>query len=1021
MDHRLKDFEQSQSDHFPNHHSKTKMKYVIAALVVAAAIVGLYILSRFNYPLFHSLVDMATVFIATGVFVLVWNRRRFLDNQYYLFVGIAFLFFAFWDALHLLGNKGMGVFPEYGNLGPALYIISRYFLSISLVIAPLFIKRQLNTTVTFAGYGVVSVFLLLSIFYWQNFPVAYIEGVGLTPFKVISDYVVCLILAGSIVMIAINRRAFDARVVRLVIISLILCIATGLAFTLYTDPFGGTNALGHFFQIASFYLIYLAFTETILTNPQNIVYRNLKQRETEIIKLNSELEKVNLDLKQYIIERGKAEKALQVSEARFKSVLDNSLDAIYRTNLPTGRFEYVSPAIQSILGYTPEEFTALDTAASMALIHPDDLDAARAGITTLEKNGVYEMDYRLRAKNGEYRWVSNRLSVVKDDLGRPLYRTGIFRDITERKLAEAEILHLASFPELDPNPIIELDDGGAIKYLNPAAGATFPDLKGLGFRHPLLIGLEEIIKKKKIGSIARDIRNGDSWFEQNLAWAPSTQTYRIYIRDITKRLKTEQALQESQMRLIGVLESMPDAFVSFDANLRYTYINTNAEHLQGRRREELLGKDVRILYPDAESYKTISRYEQVIREQKPTTSISYHAGFDRWVEIRAFPTPDGVSVFYKDVSAQVKAEGALRESEEKYRNLFNNMVEEVHFWKLERDAGGQIKTWRLVDANPPTLKTWGRPAVEEMRGKTTDEIFGPGATERYMPVVRKVMAEGIPYSYEDYFPNLDKYFRFTTVPLGDYFITTGADITQIKKAEESLRRYASELENANKELESFSYTVSHDLRAPLRSLDGYSVALLEEYSEILDEQGKKWLGNIRTSSLYMGQLIDDLLGLSRVIRAELKVEKVNLSEIAEAQARALKEMEPERKIDFVIAPDVQAMGDRNMLGLAFQNLLGNSFKFTSKNPSPRIEFGINMQNGDPVYFIRDNGAGFDMQFVDKLFKPFQRLHTDKEYPGTGIGLATVQKIIHRHGGTIWAEGETNQGATFYFTLRKEMN
>ena len=370
----------------------------------------------------------------------------------------------------------------------------------------------------------------------------------------------------------------------------------------------------------------------------------------------------------------------------------------------------------------------------------------------------------------------------------------------------------------------------------------------------------------------------------------------------------------------------------------------------------------------------------------------------------------------RDNQEKLKSEEALKESEEKYRNLFSNMVEEVHFWKLVRDETGQIKTWRLVDANPPTLKTWGRQSVEEIKGKTTDEIFGPGSTEHYMAIVRKVTAEGVPFSYEDYFPNLGKYFRFTTVPLGEYFITTGTDITRIKQAEESLRRYASELESANKDLESFSYTVSHDLRAPLRSLEGYSTAILEDYADKLDKEGKKWLENIRASSIHMGQLINDILGLSRVIRAELRLEKVNLSEMAELQANKLKENEPERKVEFVIAPDLYAFGDRNLLGLVFQNLLGNAFKFTSKSQSARIEFGLEMQNGEPVYFIRDNGSGFDMKYVDKLFKPFQRLHSDKEYSGTGIGLATVQKIILRHGGRIRAEGEINKGATFYFTL-----
>jgi signal transduction histidine kinase len=246
-----------------------------------------------------------------------------------------------------------------------------------------------------------------------------------------------------------------------------------------------------------------------------------------------------------------------------------------------------------------------------------------------------------------------------------------------------------------------------------------------------------------------------------------------------------------------------------------------------------------------------------------------------------------------------------------------------------------------------------------------------------------------------------------------------AEIDERKKAEEALQKYTSELETANKELESFSYSVSHDLRAPLRSMDGYSQALLEDYTDRLDDQGKKWLQNIRTSSQHMGHLIDDILGLSRVIRAELKFEIVNLSEIASVAVEGLKRVAPKRQIEFMIIPGIAVSGDSNLLSLVLQNLLDNAFKFTSASLFARIEFGFKQQADGKVYYVKDNGAGFDMRYVDKLFKPFQRVHSDKEYPGTGIGLATVQRIIQRHGGEVWAEGEINKGATFYFTLNQE--
>ena len=253
----------------------------------------------------------------------------------------------------------------------------------------------------------------------------------------------------------------------------------------------------------------------------------------------------------------------------------------------------------------------------------------------------------------------------------------------------------------------------------------------------------------------------------------------------------------------------------------------------------------------------------------------------------------------------------------------------------------------------------------------------------------------------------------------DLMLTIAAQVSiamERKLNEESLRQYATELEAANKELEAFSYSVSHDLRAPLRSMDGFADILLEDYADKLDDQGKEYLSRIHSSSKLMSQLIDDILALSRITRATFDADNVNLSTLAEEVARELKRTQPERKVEFNIAPDMEAQGDRNLLKLVMQNLLGNAFKFTGKSDQPVIEFGMREIDGKSAYFVRDNGAGFDMAYAEKLFKPFQRLHSASEFPGTGIGLASVQRIINRHGGRVWAEGEKGKGATFYFTL-----
>ena len=225
-----------------------------------------------------------------------------------------------------------------------------------------------------------------------------------------------------------------------------------------------------------------------------------------------------------------------------------------------------------------------------------------------------------------------------------------------------------------------------------------------------------------------------------------------------------------------------------------------------------------------------------------------------------------------------------------------------------------------------------------------------------------------------------------------------------------------ELEAANHELEAFSYSVSHDLRAPLRSIDGYSAALEEDCAALLDAAGRDYLARIRAARARMNALIDDMLGLAKVSRGHLRTELLDVTDLARSVTDELSRQSPGRRVEIAIAPGLSARGDRSLLRAVLENLLGNAFKFTARADHPRIEVGRIDQGGERVFFVRDNGAGFDMAHAEKLFAPFQRLHTTDEFPGTGVGLATVQRIVHRHGGRIWAESSPGAGATFSFTL-----
>ena len=228
-----------------------------------------------------------------------------------------------------------------------------------------------------------------------------------------------------------------------------------------------------------------------------------------------------------------------------------------------------------------------------------------------------------------------------------------------------------------------------------------------------------------------------------------------------------------------------------------------------------------------------------------------------------------------------------------------------------------------------------------------------------------------------------------------------------------------QLEAANRELEAFTYSVSHDLRSPLRSIDGFSLALSEDYREQLDEQGHHYLERVRHATQQMGQLIDDLLNLSRMSRSDMNRRRVDLSAMVERLCTELREAQPDRAVEWQVAGGVDAYCDERLIEVVLRNLLDNALKFTALKDPARIEFTVETQDGEMVYLIRDNGAGFDMAYAGKLFGVFQRLHGRDEFEGTGVGLATVKRIIHRHGGRIWAQAAVEQGATFYFTLQAE--
>src|SRR5215210_8394253 len=354
---------------------------------------------------------------------------------------------------------------------------------------------------------------------------------------------------------------------------------------------------------------------------------------------------------------------------------------------------------------------------------------------------------------------------------------------------------------------------------------------------------------------------------------------------------------------------------------------------------------------------------------------------------------------------------------------------------VKAESGREALKWLLTHDFAVILLDVKMP---EMDGFETAEIIRQRDKSRHTPIIFLTAADSTQQqAVRGYAVGAADYLVKPVVP--EFVRSKVAVFVELAKKNELLRRQAKllaeseqaalelaetraelvrDLEHKNRELESFSYAVSHDLQAPLRRIDSFSRAILESQAEKLDEAGQRYLDRVREASQQMSQLIDDVLYLSRVTRADLREQDVDLSSLAQLILSRFQESEPARKVEVRIRPGVIVTGDGQLLRIALENLFENAWKFSSKQAESRIEFGVTQASGEPTYFVRDNGAGFDMTYADRLFGPFQRLHAQGEFPGSGIGLATVQRIIHRHGGRVWAEGLVGQGATFQFTLGK---
>lgn len=493
---------------------------------------------------------------------------------------------------------------------------------------------------------------------------------------------------------------------------------------------------------------------------------------------------------------------------------------------------------------------------------------------------------------------------------------------------------------------------------------------------------------------------------------------------------------ESEARLRRITDNMIDMIVQTDVKGIMEYVSPSHESILGYKPGEMIGKNLL----DFIHHKDQKKLEEALLKAQETFTLDKiefrcknKKGYYIWLESVGNLLYDnkgsisGAIFGSRDVTERKMSEKALRESEEKHRQIMESVEEGYYEVNLKgnfiffNNSLCRITGYSRKELQELNFKKLS-PNYNEI-SKVFNKVSMTGRPEKSLtlPLIKKDGRENfMEISITLITDNHGKHIGFRGL-LRDVTERKLAE-NEIKKMNEELERRVKErtaqLEAANKELEAFSYSVSHDLRAPLRSIDGFSSALVEDYGDCLDNQGKDYLQRVRTASQRMAQLIDDLLNLSRVSRSEICKEKVNLSNMAQEIMAEFQQDEPEKNVKFNYTSDLVVEGDMRLLRIMMENILGNAWKFTSKNLSATIEFGLHTKekNGKSVFYIRDDGAGFDMAYANKLFGPFQRLHSPEEFSGTGIGLATVARIINRHGGKVWAEGELEKGSTFYFSL-----
>jgi PAS domain S-box-containing protein len=742
-----------------------------------------------------------------------------------------------------------------------------------------------------------------------------------------------------------------------------------------------------------------------------------------------------------ITQSKKAEDELKKSNEQFFKIFDSNLVGMIISSLETLRFQYVNEIFLRYFGYTKEEVTG-KTALELNLIEPE----SNEKVLSLLKQQGYAKDIEVlgRKKNGKIFWclASVQIMVINDKQ----FALTSFLDIEERKKAEekikAERQLLRTLIDNIPDPIYIKDlagckimaNKGDMRFMEVGSEEDFIGKTDLELFPNSEAGIQAnkddmtvIESGQPVVNIAEefiDTKGVQHWLLTSkfpLYNAEGRLTGLLGIgRDITERKKAEEKFK-------GLLESAPDAMVIAGEKGEIVIINHQTEVLFGYKKDELINQKVEILFPASLHKKDSKKFANYFKEPKVR---SMGAGLELFavrkdgtqfpVEISLSPleTSDGmlISAAIRDITERKRNEALIQKQKQDIRDFVNSMS--TLCAKVATDG-------RLLMVNKIALQASGLPMEELLSTHFLDVpwwTFDAEVNSRVCNAFKKA-SSGIAINYDEnvFVFGQVRSINFSLIPILDmdgtveYIVAEGRDITSLKLSEAQLQVRTNQLESANKELEAFAYSVSHDLRAPLRIIDGYTEMLVSEYHDKIDEEGKRMMGVITGNARKMGLLIDDLLNFSHLGRKELIILPVKMEEMVKSVLE--EQISPkQKKVEVKTNKLEPANCDSNLIRQVWVNLISNALKYSKNRKKQLIEISSFKKENELVYMVKDNGVGFDMQYAGKLFGVFQRLHKVTEFEGTGVGLALAHRIVTRHGGRMWAEAEEDKGATFYFSL-----